>query len=276
LKCVKEKYYSELIFSREKHLEKIIIIRKCIQMVLTKKYQYKVLIVEDMLPAREQLIEYVDSRIECVVSDVARTGEQALEKLLNNTYDLLFLDIHLPDMTGIDMLQQVQKKPYVIFCTAYDTYAIKAFELGAIDYLLKPVHIDRFNQSIERFLQKIQSNEAQQNELYDTCLLFREKRQQCIVSYDDIIYISSNGKKTVIHTERRDFEVSELLKEVENRLPQEMFARIHKQFIVNLSYFEKIKHDSGGQYVGYINDSDDSRLPIGRSYVNELKKKISK
>lgn len=233
---------------------------------------FSVLIVEDEVPARELLSEYLKLFPELELSGIARNGEEAYNKLSANKYDLLFLDIHLPVMSGIEVLEKMEgKAPYVIFTTAYDKYAIKAFEFGAIDYLLKPFSKDRFRQSVDRFLAAMKENKNVKQNFRQHSLSFRENRVQCLVAFNDIIYLSSHGKHTVIHAKDKDFESASLLKELESKLPDTRFRRIHKQFVVNIEFIAKLQHDSGGQYIAIFNDPDESTLPVGRSYVASLK-----
>ena len=102
------------------------------------KDRYSVFITEDMIHARDLLIAYIKTRPELELQGIAKNGEEALEELSRKNYDLLLLDINLPILSGIEVLEQLKKIPYIIFTTAYDKYAIRAFEFGAIDYLLKP------------------------------------------------------------------------------------------------------------------------------------------
>jgi two-component system LytT family response regulator len=103
-----------------------------------KKNTYNILIVEDEIPARDLMINLVLSRSELHLRGIAKNGEEALEKLQKESYDLVFLDIHLPVFSGIEILESLDKFPEIIFTTAFDNYAITAFDLNAVDYLIKP------------------------------------------------------------------------------------------------------------------------------------------
>jgi len=237
---------------------------------MNKKTIINALIIEDEYPAREILQDYLKNYESINLKAVARSGKEALEKLTNETFDIVFADIHLPDFDSIEILEQLETYPYVIFTTAYDKYAVKAFELGAVDYLLKPISEDRFNKAIERFFTK-QETSSINNKISDTAFSFKENKRNYIISYGDIIYFTSTGKKTVIHCKDRDYESSYLIKDLEEKLPEEFFMRIHKQHMINKSFILYYKHDSGGSYNLYLNDEDDTTIPVGRSYLSKLK-----
>ncbi|MCP4134594.1 MAG: LytTR family transcriptional regulator [bacterium] len=105
-------------------------------------------------------------------------------------------------------------------------------------------------------------------------LSFKEKDSFYEVEYDDIIYLSSSGKKSLVHTEERDYEISELMKEVEEKLPEELFIRIHKQYIINRSYVTRMQYYKGGRYILYLNDEDENVLPVGGIYTTLLKESL--
>ena len=235
---------------------------------------YSVLIAEDELPARELLVDYLLTRSELKLSGIAKDGEEALEKISSEKYDLVLLDIHLPVLSGIEVLERLKKFPYVIFTTAYDKYAIKAFEIGAIDYLLKPFTLERFQQSIDKFINNKKNNYEHVSSTNGLGMSFREKGRHHLLPYKEIIYLSSSGKHTIIHTEEKDFETSILLKEVENKLPDDTFIRIHKQFMVNVQYISVLEYYIGGQYIAFLKDKDENTLPVGRKYVSDLKEKL--
>jgi DNA-binding LytR/AlgR family response regulator len=235
---------------------------------------YSVIIAEDELPARELLIDYLLTRPELKLCGVARNGEEALRKLTDEEFDLLLLDIQLPVFSGLEVLERLDDIPYVIFTTAYDQYAIRAFDFGAIDYLLKPFSLDRFNQSIDRFLAEKADNKPCAIRPHDFGLSFKENGKHYLVSYQDILYISSHAKHTVIHTEDKDFETSCILKEIELKLPADIFFRVHKQHILNIGFVSNIEYNIGGQYIAFLKDKDESSIPIGRLYAPALKERL--
>lgn len=232
---------------------------------------YSVLIVEDEVLARELLVDYLLTRRELRLSGLARTGEEALTQMTARDFDLVLMDIRLPRLTGIEVLERLKKVPYVIFTTAHENYALRAFDCGAVDYLLKPFGMDRFNRSIEKFLTV---RDAGVRMAPENGFTLREGGRLHILPYQDIIYVTSHGKNTVIHTVSGDREAPLMLKEVELRLPSGMFARIHKQHIVNVRYISWLEYYIGGQYLAFLNDEDESSLTVGRTYAPSLKARL--
>ncbi len=233
-----------------------------------------VCIAEDEHPARDLLTEYIIMRPELKLTGIARNGEEALQKLCEGRYGLLFLDIHLPILNGIEVLEQLPECPYTIFTTAYDEYAIKAFEIGAVDYLLKPFSKERFDKAVDRALTVIRNNEPHFRSPQELGLSFKEKGNHYLVAYKDIIYLSSHGRHTIVHTEGKCFETAQQLKDITQRLPANHFFRIHKQFIVNLPYVSHLQYHIGGQYLVYLKDEEKTTLPVGRLFAPPLKEKL--
>jgi len=235
---------------------------------------YTVFIAEDKIPARELLTGYILGRSELTLKGTARDGREAFEKLSEKKYDLLFLDVDMPFLNGIQVLEGLESPPRVIFTTSFDKYAIKAFDLCAIDYLLKPFTRDRFNVAVDKALSRMESPDKS-NCLSDIGLSFKEKNRYRILPFEDIVYISSHERKTVIHTEEKCFEMNSLLKDVALKLPVISFMRIHKQYIINKNRVKEFEHVLGSQYRIYLNDDDETALPVGQSYVPDIKEMLA-
>ena len=235
---------------------------------------YSVLIAENEDMARELLVDYLFTRPELKLSGIARNGEDAFKKLSSQVYDLALMDIQLPRMTGIEVLEQLKKIPYVIFTAAYEQYAIRAFDLGAVDYLLKPFNVARFNQSIDKFL-SLRNADVCPAQSISVGFTVRERNKHYVLPYQDIMYVSSHGKNSIIHTNKEDIEAAVILKNVERRVPAGAFIRIHKQHIVNISYIAALEYYIGGQYIVYLKDDDDSPLPVGKKYATNLKSRLN-
>jgi YesN/AraC family two-component response regulator len=131
---------------------------------MTNKRVFSVFIAEDEYPARKLLTDFIANRPELKLNGIAKNGKEALQMLASHSsseepvYDLLLFDIHLPIISGIEVLEKIEKIPYIIFITAYSQYALRAFEIGAIDFILKPFEFKRFNQAIDKFLVFIKYN----------------------------------------------------------------------------------------------------------------------
>lgn len=239
---------------------------------------YTVFIAEDEFPARELLLEFVVSHSGIKLGGIARNGKEAVQKLNSSPCDILLLDVDLPVYSGIEVLQKLNIKPRVIFTTAYENYAVKAFEMGADDYLVKPFTEKRFAAAIEKTLNTL----SQQNTygIHGTAekvsaISIREKGVHHILSYDDIIYLSSNGRNSIIHTEKRDYETCLTLSALTEQLPFEKFIRIHKQYTVSFKYVSHFSYYSGGQYILYLKDDERMNLPVGKVYADMLKQRLN-
>jgi len=238
---------------------------------------YTVFIAEDEAPARELLIEFVVAYPGIKLAGFARNGEEALQKLSNSSCDILLLDIDLPVYTGIEVLEKIEKRPRVIFTTAYEKHAVKAFELGADDYLVKPFTEERFAAAITKTLQALAkrktSGSGDKNENRDV-IMIREKGVYYIVPYNEIIYISSSGRNSVIHTPGREYVTGVSISSMTGKLPADRFLRIHKQFTINIQYTSHFSYYSGGQYILYLKDDEKTNLPVGKVYAEILKERI--
>jgi len=237
---------------------------------------YRVLIAEDMAPARTLIRSFVEERPELTCAAVAINGREVLQRLAAEEFDLALLDISMPLMSGIEAIERAARRPYVIFTTAHAQYAVKAFEIGAVDYLLKPISRERFNAAIDRFLAIAGASGKRDRSPAADCLSFLESRRQCILPFDEIVYLASHGKKTTIHATARDYEVSALLGDIEARLPTERFVRVHKQHLVNCRYVRELGCDAEGAYTIRLGDADDTTLPVGRSFVADAKKSLTR
>jgi DNA-binding LytR/AlgR family response regulator len=241
---------------------------------MEKKTPVSVFIAEDRQSSLDLLIEYMLFRKELKLEGVAKNGEEAFKMLSKKKYDLIFLDINLPLLSGIEVLERLNNIPYVIFTTAFDKYAIRAFEVGAVDYLLKPFSMERFNQAVDRALKIITDKNKYIKSSKILGMSFKCNRKNYIVPFEDIVYVSSSSRYSVISTNDEEFETPILLKEVGQKLP-EGFLRIHKQYIVNLKYVFKVEHLIGGQYEITLNDDNKTDLPVGRTYYDNLKKRLN-
>ncbi|MEM7183255.1 MAG: response regulator transcription factor [Spirochaetota bacterium] len=229
---------------------------------------YKVLIVEDEPAAVDLLVDLISSDSNFKVMGIARNGKTAMEKINSSEFDLIFLDIMLPDMSGIDILKQIPDNLNVILTTAYSHFAVDAFELGVIDYLMKPIEKERFHVAIQRFTQT--KKEKPRTSINEKGLFIKTHNKLNFIIHEKIVYISSNKKKCIIYTDSIELEANHLLGELELKLPASMFTRIHKQYLVNINYISHIEYFIHGKYSAYLKDVNATVLPVGRKYKNLL------
>jgi len=215
-------------------------------------------------------------------------GAQAAEAILSSNPDLVLLDVQMPDSTGLDVVRQIgpQRMPAVIFVTAYDEYAVAAFELNAVDYLLKPFDDDRLRAAIARARQRISSQQStslaqQLQALLDRTerkwperLSFRNGDGFVLVPVDSVDWIESANNYVVIHCGPKHHLMAETLTNLEARLDPAKFLRIHRCRIVNISRVAAIRPLISGTYQLELNNS--ARLTTGKQYNDAVRTLIKK
>jgi len=213
----------------------------------------------------------------------AADGPQAVQEIDRLRPDLLFLDIHIPGCSGLEVLQKCRHRPIVIFVTAYDQYAIDAFEQNAIDYLLKPTSQDRLRKTIERIRRQGSGMAADilpklagilQRQAYLQRFTVALGDDILIIPEEDIVYFSAEDKYIFLHTASRKYIYSMTLKELDENLDPNRFCRIHKSHIVAIGKIERIKKWFHGEYILQMADSGRSRLKVSRGALPLLKNKI--
>ncbi|MEL6123951.1 MAG: LytTR family DNA-binding domain-containing protein [Bacteroidota bacterium] len=232
----------------------------------------KAILIEDELNVREGFIKLM--KVFCPevnVVAVAETVEEGLGLVQGFDFDILFLDINLPDGSGFDLLHRIPDRKFAtIFVTAYDQYAIDAFKISAVDYLLKPVSPDRLKQAVDKAktqladnispdsLQVLQDRLAKKFEQTEKIILRDAERLQ-IVIIGEIIYCEANGAYTKFHlSERRSIMTSINLKEYERMLAPYDFARCHHSYLINLHHVTEVVKTDGGS----VRLTGDAQLPL--------------
>lgn len=214
---------------------------------------YKVIIIDDEKPARDIirtfLKEFDDLELILECSD-GFAGLKALQELKP---DLAFLDVQMPKLTGFEVLELLENPPVIIFSTAYDQYAIKAFEMNATDYILKPYSRERFTQAVGKALEKLKSGISVQPEVQKIIQTADEKEELLqriavknrhkvhVIGVGEILYLEAEGDYVMIHTRDGNYLKEKTMKYFESHLDPEKFIRIHRSFIVNAEAIERIE-----------------------------------
>lgn len=221
------------------------------------------IIIEDQLPAQRILKKYIKEKSQLHLIGTFTNVLSANESLKNNTVDLIFLDIHLPNISGIDFLKSLENPPNVILCTAFSDFAIESYELNVIDYLLKPFSFKRFDIAVTKALKKIiiEHLQIEKTPLKDDRIYIKSGYEHYKVIIDRIIYINSDADYTDIYTENNKFISSESLKHWEEKLSEFQFIRVHKSYIINLKKINKAT-------TRFIFMEGNYKIPIGRTYKN--------
>lgn len=231
----------------------------------------KYLIVDDEYLAREGM------QINCdQVPFLEKVGEfenaiLASDFLAKNEVDLIFLDIEMPGLTGLEFIKSLTKKPHIILCTAYPQYALESYELDVIDYLVKPIKFDRFYKAVVKVRDYISMNNQPSvdiDEYQDTFMFIKTDRQYVKVFYEDIHYIKGMKDYVVIHTTDKKYMTAMNVKTILSQLPPLYFARISKSYIIQIRQIRSIGTDT--IY------TDNHELPLGPSYKENFIEKYVK
>ena len=225
------------------------------------------IIIEDEVPAQKILKNFLNKLPDVELLATCNAAITANSFLKDQTVDLVFLDINLPDISGIDFIKTIKNPPAIIMTTAYPDYAVSSFELDTIvDYLVKPFSFDRFLKAINKVKDRLETPEKLVQEQSDTLFLNVDKTLHKIV-LNDIIYIESDRNYITVVTTKQKLSYIDSLKNWVEKLPENQFIQTHKSYIINRQFVDKI---SGNEI--YVNAK---RLPIGRTYKQELLKKLN-
>ncbi len=231
------------------------------------KRKYNVLIVDDEFLARKLLSEYVSKVDYLQLIDTCSDATKAMEVLHKEQIDILLLDIQMPDISGMEMLKLIDKKPSVILTTAYSEYAVDAFSLGVIDYLLKPFDYARFLQAINKAVNVNTSTAVANTDMSNDYLMVKADYKLYKVNYDDLLFIEGQHEYVTFHTKAKRITALYSLKNLEDTLPKDRFVRVHKSFIVSIKNIEDI--DKTNVSVA------GSKIPVGASYRDALIERLS-
>ncbi|MDR0565844.1 MAG: LytTR family DNA-binding domain-containing protein [Prevotellaceae bacterium] len=208
-----------------------------------------VLIVDDEAPARDIIRHYLKEYAEVSLIGEVSNGFDALKIIKDKKPQLIFLDVQMPKLTGFELLELVEQPPLVIFSTAYDQFALRAFEQNAVDYLLKPYSRQRFDAALQKALAKARSGEAPAVNLQAlqasagalTRVAVKDRQQIHVIPLHSIRYIEADGDYVQLHTEKGVFLKEKTMKYFEENFPPQQFIRIHRSFIVNVDMVAKIE-----------------------------------
>ncbi len=237
----------------------------------------RVLIVDDEPLARDRIRLYLKNRPSFEVAGECRNGREALAALTHKSVDLVFLDISMPDVDGLELIDLVgiETFPPVIFTTAYDEYAVKAFELHAVDYLLKPFDEDRFTDALKRAERESLLRDDRRRRAIEQLLasspqparrrlLVRDSGQINIVDVDDIDHIEAAGNYLMLHLGSRRHMIRETMKGILARLDTEQFVRIHRSYIVNVERIDRLIPEDHGDFT--VELSTGNSIPLSRRF----------
>jgi DNA-binding LytR/AlgR family response regulator len=224
------------------------------------------LIIDDEPLARQLLESHVRQVKTLQVVGTCETAIEAFELLHREQIDLLFLDIQMPGITGLNFLKSLKNPPKVIFTTAYMEYAVEAFELEAVDYLLKPITFERFIKAIQKIGTQKEAHPIPQSQPSDEAIFIKVQKRLLRIAYPDIFYIEGFGDYIKVVTTNTVHTSYSTLNKIAELLPEQQFMRIHKSFIINLRHIQFVE----GNLVRIL----DKELPLGVTYKDALYKKL--
>lgn len=248
----------------------------------------KTLIVDDEVLARERIISLLKKENDIEVIGECSDGEEALIIINTLKPDLVFLDIQMPVMSGIEVIKNLNNFiPEIIFVTAYDEFAVEAFEINALDYLLKPFDRERFSKTLARARQRILSNNTNEiskklnnifltfsqnkpEEKYLTKFVIKSAGKISFINADEINYIEADGNYLTLHTANNKSLYRDTITNISEKLNPEIFIRIHRSYTVKIENIKEMQSHFNSEYI--ITLKDNTKLKSGRSYKSEIEK----
>lgn len=231
----------------------------------------KCLVIDDEPLARRILERYIDAMPSLELSQACSNALEASAFLLEHDIDVMFLDIKMPELTGVDFLKTLNHPPQVIITTAYSEYALEGYEYSVVDYLLKPIAFERFVKAVNKL--KPPENKTpkttREQKPKDNFIFVKTDQAHLKIKYQEIDYLQGYGNYVKIFTVDRKILISDTLTRLERILPGELFTRIHKSYIVSITKIERITDNRV--------TIKDTVIPIGRMYkskVNDIIKKF--
>jgi DNA-binding LytR/AlgR family response regulator len=220
------------------------------------------MIVEDEPLAQNVLIKYIDEHPALELAAVCADGLEAQQVLNRLPVQILFVDINLPKLSGINFIKTMNRHPLVIFTTAYPEFAVEGFELDATDYLLKPFSFERFLKAVNKAIEKLAQASVQNGLTANPSIFLKADKKMHHIRLDDIHYVEAAGDYMKIVMNSGSILVNETMKNLQDTLPANHFIRVHKSYLVAMA---KIRFVEGN----YIQVADKS-IPIGATYREEI------
>jgi len=245
----------------------------------------RTIIIEDEVPARELLKHYLKEFDQIEIIAECHDGFAGLKSISGMKPDLVFLDIQMPKLTGFEMLEVLDERPEIIFITAYDQYAIKAFELNAADYLLKPYHKERLKEAVDKAAEKVFSGKSDQKsksqilpikpELSSPLnrIVVRKGSSINIVPIDQVRYFEAQDDYVMIYFSAGKALKQQTMKFYEDNLPKDNFVRIHRSYIVKVEEIKRIEPYGRDNHIAVLNSGE--KLPVSRAGFKHLKEELN-
>lgn len=244
----------------------------------------RVIIIEDEKPARELIKAYLKDYDNLELIEECEDGFCGVKAINNNKPDLVFLDIQMPKLSGFEVLELIDEMPEVIFTTAFDQYAIKAFDLSAVDYLMKPFSRQRFKEALNKVFIRHDQNKKPENNISKLTESIKETGETLErmfiktgnkidkVDVNDIIQIIAQDDYVDVITANKKYLKKETMNYLEKALPSKMFSRVHRSHIININHINKIEKYGKESYAVILKDG--SSANVSKSRIKELKEQL--
>jgi two-component system, LytTR family, response regulator len=251
----------------------------------------RTIVVDDEPAARSRVVRLLETDPEIRVVAECRNGIEALNVIRQEPVELVYLDVQMPQLSGFDVVNKFPsgQAPFVVFVTAHDRYALKAFDVNAVDYLLKPYDDDRFFTSLTRAKDFIEMRENKrltgrlmdlvQDHLntrkeYTQVIVIKEKGREYRVPTKDLIFIRAEGNYLVLQTKTRHYLLRMTMNMVETELDPAVFARVHRSYMVNLTHVRNTRYSGNNEFLFTM--SNNQHVLSGRSYKEHIAKLLTK
>lgn len=245
------------------------------------------LIIDDEILARDVIRTFLKTDPTMILVDEAGNGTDAVIKILQHRPDLIFLDIQMPGFDGFEVIKEIwpHHQPYVIFTTAFDQYALQAFEVNAIDYLLKPFDEVRFHQALDRIKSKLDEKPQPGLEAlvglitrgsaqhYLKRILVKENGRMFLIKTEDITHFDADGNYITLHTVAKTHNIYESLSSLELRLDPADFMRVSRSFIININCISELEPYFNGEYIIHLNTGQ--KVKCSRGYRDNMRNFLS-
>lgn len=244
----------------------------------------KIVIIDDEPLARSIVIEYLQHQKNMEVVAECSNGYEGVKAIMQHKPDLVFLDIQMPKINGFEMLELLDTVPPVIFATAFDEYAIKAFEASAVDYLLKPFSKERFNSALEKWSSKETTDSVQEKNLQKLLetgekqpdeknrVVVKTNGEITIVPVNEILYIEAYDDYVKLFTKDNYYLKKKTMNYYEQVLDSSQFFRVHRSFILNLQQLTRIEPLEKNSYIALLKSG--KKIPLSRNGYGKLKEKL--
>jgi two-component system, LytTR family, response regulator len=244
----------------------------------------RIIVVDDEAPARDIIKHYLTEVPDVEVIAECSDGFSALKTISQLKPDLVFLDIQMPRLTGIELVEVMTEKPEIIFITAYDQYAIRAFELNAADYLMKPFQKRRFHEAVKKAIDKIRAGLSRKEPASEILakkpegaqpvnrFVVRKGNGISLIPVDEVRYIEAQDDYVMIHHKEGKAMKQQTMKYFEESLPPNEFIRVHRSYIVNVTEIKRIEPYGKDNHVAILNSGD--KVPVSRTGYQQLKDEL--